>query len=41
MALAIKGNIVPLKKSSPKQTFRGRVYITDDGRIAVAKTSRG
>lgn len=37
MALAIKGNIVPLKKSSPKQTFKGRVYLTDEGRIAVAK----
>jgi hypothetical protein len=37
MALAIKGTIVPLKKSSPKQTFKGRVYLTDDGRIAVAR----
>ena len=34
MALAIKGTIVPLKKSSPKETFNGRVYFTDIGRIA-------
>ena len=37
MALAIKGTIVPMKKSSPRQTFEGRVYLTDEGRVAVAK----
>lgn len=37
MALAIKGTIVPLKASAPKQTFKGRVYITDEGRIATTK----
>ena len=35
--IAIKGTIVPLKKSSPKQTFNGRVYFTDNGRIAGTK----
>jgi len=37
MALAIKGTIVPLKKSSPKNTFDGRVYFTAQGRIAGTK----
>ena len=37
MALAIKGTIVPLKNSSPKQVFKGRVYLTDEGRIAGTK----
>lgn len=34
MELAIKGTIVPLKKASPKDTFEGRVYISDKGTIA-------
>ncbi len=38
MALRIKGTIVPLKKSSPKKTFHGRVYFTDEGRIVDTKT---
>jgi 5-methylthioadenosine/S-adenosylhomocysteine deaminase len=33
MALAIKGTIVPLMKSSPKRAFKGRVYLTDEGRV--------
>ena len=37
MALRIKGTVVPLKKSSPRQTFKGRVYFTDDGRVAGAR----
>jgi 5-methylthioadenosine/S-adenosylhomocysteine deaminase len=37
MALTIKGTIVPLMKSLPEQTFKGRVYLTDDGRIEATK----
>lgn len=37
MALAIKGTIVPLKKSQPKDSFEGRVFFTDQGRIATTK----
>lgn len=38
MTLAIKAHIVPLKKSSPKRTFAGRVYFSDTGRIAGTRT---
>lgn len=38
MTLAIKATIVPLKKSAPQQTFAGRVYFSDTGRIAGTRT---
>ena len=37
MALAIKGTIVRLAKSRPKETFSGRVFISDEGRVAGVK----
>ena len=37
MSFALEGTIVPLRKSSPKQVFGGRVYVSDAGRIAGVK----
>ncbi len=37
MKLAIEGTIVPMRKSRPKEFFKGRVYLRENGRIAGVK----
>lgn len=37
MALALKGTIVRLTKSRPKEVIDGTLYVTDEGRIAAVK----
>jgi cytosine/adenosine deaminase-related metal-dependent hydrolase len=37
MKLALEGTIVPLRKSRPKESFAGRVYLRENGRIAGVK----
>lgn len=37
MALALRGTLVPIRKSAPRDVFPGTIYIGDDGRIDGVK----
>jgi len=37
MALIVKGRVAPLDPADPDASFAGRVFLTDDGRVAAVK----